>query len=83
MHIKEDNYATIGAITRGYSQALEYLKRTQRIDLGFLHKVTEQGHVHIEKADASVHKGDFFTKALNVIAFRDALARINVISYGR
>ena len=30
-----------------------------------------------------MHKGDFFTKALNVTAFRDALARTNVINYGR
>ena len=83
LYIKEDNSATISAITRGYSQALGYLKRTQCVDLGFLHEVTEQEHVHLEKADTSVHKGDFFAKALNITAFRDALARINVINYGR
>ena len=83
LYIKEDNSPTISTITRGYSQALRYLKRTQRIDLGFLHGVRGQEHVHLEKADTSVHKGDFFTKALNVTAFRDALARINVISCGR
>ena len=83
LYIKEDNSATISAITRGYSQALGYLKRTQRIDLGFSHEVTEQEHVHPEKADTSVHKGDFFTKALNVTAFRAALARINAIDYGK
>ena len=48
-----------------------------------MREVTEQEHVHIEKADASVRKGDFFTKALNVTAFRDALDRISVITYGR
>ena len=83
LFIKEDNSATISAIQRGYSPALRYLKRTQRIDIGFLHETTSSPHVFLEKADTAEHKGDFFTKPLNITAFRDALYRINVINYGR
>ena len=83
LFIKEDNSATISAIQRGYSPVLRYPKRTQRIDIGFLHETTSSPHVFLEKADTAEHKGDFFTKPLNITAFRDALYRINVINYGR
>ena len=75
----EDNSACVSAINKGYSLAMRYLKRTQKIDLGFLHEVLSSDNYHLEKADTKIHKGDFFTKPLNIPAFREALNRIGVI----
>ena len=79
LFVKEGNTATICAIRRGYSPALRYLKRTQRIDLGFLHEAFEQERTHLQKADTGDHKGDFFTKPLGIAAFTAALVKIGMI----
>ena len=79
VHVMEDNTACISAITKGYSLALRYLKRTQRIDLGFLHEVLNSENYHLEKVDTKVHKGDFFTKPLSLPAFREGLERIGIV----
>ena len=62
LKVFEDNSATIAAIRKGYSPALRYLRRTQRIDIGFLHEIFEEHDVNIEKASTSKHRGDMFTK---------------------
>ena len=80
LFIKEDSSATISAIQRGYPPALRHLKRTQRIAIGFLHGTTSSFPVFFEKADTAEHKGDFFTKPLNITAFYDTLYRTNVIN---
>ena len=75
--------ATTSAIQRGYSPALRYFKRTQRIDIGFSHGTTSGPHVFLEKADTAEHKGDFFTKPLNITSFRDAALPHQLINCDR
>ena len=79
VHVMEDNSACISAITRGYSLALRYLKRTQRIDLGLFHEVLDDDSYHLEKVNTKFHKGDFVTKPLSLPAFREGLVRIDIV----
>ena len=83
--IHEDNAACIIAVQKGYSPAMRYLTRTQRIALGFLHETTQQtqdidkyGNINIIKTDTKEHKGDFFTKALTTADFQLARTRIGM-----
>ena len=41
-YIMEDNAATIVACERGYSPAMRFLKRTQRVSIGLIHDVLNQ-----------------------------------------
>jgi hypothetical protein len=71
--VKEDNSATIAAITKGYSPALRYIRRTHRIDIGFLHEVFKEENAALKKAATADHRGDMFTKPLNQSQFINAL----------
>ena len=73
LKVHENNSATIAAIAKGYSPALRYLRRTQRIDIGFLHEVFEMDENTLEKAATSDHRGDMFTKPLGQGNFVNAL----------
>ena len=83
--LKEDNSATIVACNKGYSPAMRYVSRTQRIALGFLHDVLSgeetpgEGKVVLEKAPTLEHKGDMFTKAMDTsLKFKRALEMIRM-----
>jgi hypothetical protein len=71
--VQEDNSATIAAITKGYSPALRYIRRTHRIDIGFLHEVFKEENAALKKAATADHRGDMFTKPLNQSQFINAL----------
>ena len=82
----EDNSATIIGCEKGYSPAMRYLPRTQKIALGFIHEIitdecTEDptcGTIRIVKAATDIHKGDCFTKELTPIKFQKAQDLIRV-----
>ena len=63
---------------------LRYLSRTQKVSICLLHGLTEtppppgSGKVTVVKADTAIHRGDMFTKALNVHSFQTAIARIGL-----
>jgi hypothetical protein len=78
--IKEDNSAARIACTKGYSPAMRYLKRTQRVSLGFIsdHINDADNHMSIEQAPTATHRGDMFTKELNLCAFAAAVDRIGM-----
>ena len=81
----EDNEATIKSITKGYSPAMRYLARAQRVSLGFIHDVcisdtskanSEFGSIRIKKIDTELHKGDLFTKEFARPKFETLVSRI-------
>ncbi len=78
--IKEDNSAARIACTKGYSPAMRYLKRTQRVSLGFIsdHINDADNHMSIEQAPTATHRGDMFTKQLNLSDFAAAVDRIGM-----
>jgi hypothetical protein len=80
MVIKEDNSAARIACTKGYSPAMRYLKRTQRVCIGFISDTVneEKNEISIEQAQTATHKGDVFTKALGHADFHSALARLGM-----
>ena len=82
----EDNAACVIACRKGYSPAMKYLNRTQRIAIGFVHdaifepdlKTGTGGSIALVKADTKEHKGDMFTKALDPKDFVVAVSRIGL-----
>lgn len=82
LEIYEDNSACIIAVNKGYSPAMRYLPRHQKISLAVLHElVAEKGKdnaITLLKVDTSLHKGDMFTKSLAAPSFCKALTRIGL-----
>ena len=83
LEILEDNSSCIVAVAKGYSPAMRYLPRADRISLDFLCDATTEtgnpkGDCQVKKVDTKVHKGDFFTKALNVNDFLVGRERIGL-----
>jgi hypothetical protein len=83
--LKEDNSATIVSCNKGYSPAMRYVNRTQRVSLGFINDILKkeevpgEGKVVLEKAPTLEHKGDMFTKAIDTSAkFKRALEMIQM-----
>jgi hypothetical protein len=52
---------------------LRYIRRTHRIDVGFLHEVFKEENAALKKAATADHRGDMFTKPLNQSQFINAL----------
>ena len=85
VHIMEDNETTIGNIQKGYSPALKYMLRTQRVDIGLMHEIFEEGLLDdhgdytVAYCESSKQKGDLFTKELDTIEkFKEALRLIGM-----
>jgi hypothetical protein len=78
--LKEDNSAARISCTKGYSPAMRYLRRTQRVSIGFISDVINDAsnEISIEQAPTATHKGDVFTKALAHADFHAALARLGM-----
>ena len=79
---KIDHTQAIAAIGNGYSKKLRHLTRTHRVSIGTLHEIAGDPKVKmtVEYAKSAEHKGDSFTKELDVSAFREARARIGMRS---
>ena len=82
----EDNAACIAAINKGYSPELRHLKRQHKVSISHLHEIVadstrdeQDGRVSLEKARSEDHKGDVFTKELEVQKFQRALSLIGVV----
>ena len=82
----EDNNAAITAVNKGYSPNMRHIPRTQRTSIGLLHEIicdTESrdensGTIDLIKVDTKIHKGDMFTKELEVRDFVEAVKRIGM-----
>ena len=79
---KIDNTQAIAAIGNGYSKKLRHLTRTHRVSIGTLHEIAGDPKIKmkVEYAKSAEHKRDFFTKELDVSAFREARARVGMRS---
>ena len=79
---KIDNTQAIAAIKNGYSKKLRHLQRTHRVSIGTLHEIYGDPKIRmeVEYAPSAEHKGDFFTKELDVTAFLTARARVGMRS---
>jgi len=87
--VMEDNSACITAIEKGYSPQLRHLSRQHKISLGHLKEIfnndfdeQEHGKIELYKAKTEEHKGDLFTKELEVYKYTHALNMINVAERG-
>ena len=79
MKVYEDNESCIKIVKHGYSPALRYLDKTQRVDIGWLHEVfhrDELAELHPEPTEAM--KADIFTKAIAPCHWQHALQLIGV-----
>ena len=83
--IYEDNSACITAIQKGYSPALRHLRRQHRVSISHLHetityKPTEEnvGEIEVVKAKSEDHKGDIFTKEMEVNKFLRAVSMLGM-----
>ena len=80
----EDNNTAIISVRKGYSPNMRHLARTQRISIGLLHETINdeadhpEGDIELIKIDTKVHKGDMFTKELEVRDYVAAIGRIGV-----
>jgi hypothetical protein len=80
----EDNNTTIVAVRKGYSPNMRHIARTQRTSIGLLHEATSEdkdapeGNISLIKVDTKIHKGDMFTKELDVKDYLLAIDRIGV-----
>ena len=64
LEAKVDNTQCLAAVHRGYSKKLRYLERIQRIAIGSVHELIENGDLVATYAPTDTHRGDGFTKAL-------------------
>ena len=83
--VMEDNSACISAVEKGYSPQLRYLRRQHKVSLGHLKEIFTEAHVDegdgtisLHKAKTDDHKGDVFTKELEVHKYLRALEMMNV-----
>ena len=83
--LMEDNAATITSITKGYSPSLRHLKRQHQVSLGHFPESVTTGpreykdcNIWLLKADTAVHKGDLFTKELDIPKFQAAMKMIGM-----
>ena len=84
--VLKDNAAALAAVAKEYSPNVRYIKRTQRVSIGFVHDVLNddgkadsmRGRISAEKCPTEDQKGDLFTKSLPKVNFENALRRIRV-----
>ena len=75
-----DNTQCLAAVRRGYSKKLRYLERTQRIAIGSVHELLENGTIQAEYWNTETHRGDSFTKCLvpaKCLAARDLMCMVS------
>ena len=74
-----DNTQALAAVRRGYSKKLRFLERTQKISIGSVHELIEDGTIEVEYWNTETHKGDSFTKCLvpaKFLAARDLMGMV-------
>ncbi len=59
-----DNAAAVAAIKAGVSKKLSYVRRTQRVSLGFWADYVVSPGTSITQVETSLQRGDMFTKSL-------------------
>ena len=62
--LRSDADAAIGAIHKGYSRKMSYLRRTQRVSIGFLHDFVGDEHTALKKVHTDSNDSDVLTKSL-------------------
>ena len=61
--VHEDNQAMIRVIETGRNPTMQYLGRTHRVSVQWLHEVFKREHIRCEYARTDVMAGDIYTKA--------------------
>ena len=61
----EDNSAALITIRSGYSTALRYLPKRQRLSLGALHEIFSRSDCFVHKIHTSQQRADALTKGLS------------------
>lgn len=62
---RTDADAALGAIRKGYSRKMSYLRRTQRVSIGFLHDFWSDPHSILSKVASKSNDSDVLTKSLD------------------
>lgn len=62
--LRSDADAAIGAIHKGYSRKLSYLRRTQKVSIGYLHDFVGDEHTALVKVHTDSNDADLLTKSL-------------------
>ena len=83
--LKEDNAACIVAVQKGYSPTMRHMRRQHKVSISHLHETIEynpqdgiHGRIQVEKASSEEHRGDLYTKELDVAKYVNALRVIQV-----
>ena len=74
----EDNQATITVVKKGFSPKLRHILRTQKVNLGSIKEVFDDGIAKIEYCNTAFQAADIFTKALAPALWSNALAMLGI-----
>jgi hypothetical protein len=66
--VRSDADVAISAIMKGYSRKMSYLRRTQKVSLGFLHDYFGCENTQLEKVPGEKNDSDILTKGLDHVA---------------
>ena len=85
--LKEDNAACIIAVRKGYSPTMRHMRRQHKVSISHLRETIEhdpsdgvRGRIMVEKASSEEHRGDLFTKELDVPKYLNALRMLQIDS---
>ena len=73
-----DNDAAKSAFREGYSRKLRYLRKYQKVSLGFIRDSLSNSNGKLERVDSSENNSDIHTKHLDRVAFLKHRAAMGV-----
>ena len=74
-----DSEACEKAVRKGYSRKLGYLPKHQRVQLSFVHDALSGPGCFLGHVNTDLNTSDWFTKALDVTAFRRHRAGLGIL----
>eukprot|EP00974_Lingulodinium_polyedra_P033485 3219949-Lingulodinium_polyedra.AAC.1 len=77
-----DSAAAEGAVDKGVTPHMKYLRKNQRVSLAALHDYVETCNVACTKIDGEVNISDIFTKALGPSRFADLRHHLGIRGEG-
>jgi hypothetical protein len=77
--IHEDNSAAIVITQKGFSAALRYVCRTQRVSLAWLAEVLKRESIGVDKIDSKDQKADGFTKEFNGVDWQGICMLLGIV----
>ena len=73
------NEAAIKVVAKGYSPAMRYLMRTQRVNLGWIHEVFKSEFAELEYCPTNEMRADPLTKAISPGKWGEAMAQLGML----